>query len=412
MPRQCRGIRLGTLTGKNTFFRRTSGSSVVPTLPSGSLAHKFEPRRSRGALVFTSSHRPEALNRRRTCSIRIPDIPSAFFAFRMPSPKNKKQRRKGKDPRRPSASSQESQSQVFPSRLPSSLHRPPTPSTSAAHVSRRDDPLDINYSEDLFATQQIPTPGGDSFEASLPSGQGTEEFSALTMDVTPSQDVPLDFRHSHDPRRRIMEALQMGDTPPHASERDDATEDAQREEDTEYAQREDVAMYVQREDDEATQMADDESPRDRPSEDETLHATAREETSDELTQEPRGKGVQFNKRVEGEIVEWLQAHPLLYDRGHTDYKNRHKKDRVMEEQARRVHVTKEELARWIHTKRTRYGKLTKKIEKSGAARVPLTDLDRWILDKFSFMKPHIVRQKEPRSLGIGQVRNILILIII
>ena len=156
----------------------------------------------------------------------------------------------------------------------------------------------------------------------------------------------------------------------------------------------------------ATQMADDESVARASEEDsQLLGATAREDTSDEQGQDARGKGVQFNRRMEGEIVEWLQANPLLYDRGHTDYKSRHKKDRVMEEEAKRLGVTKDQLSRWIHTKRTRYGKLTKKIEKSGSGRVPLTDLDRWILDKFSFMSAHIVRLREPRTLGLGQVRK-------
>ena len=198
-----------------------------------------------------------------------------------------------------------------------------------------------------------------------------------------SQDLPpLDVRPTHDPRKRAMEALNIQHT---AQRRRDSPED---------------------DNGEATQMADEESPAERASEEDSQLLAATQDTSDEQSQDPRGKGIHFSRRIEGEIVEWLQANPLLYDRGHADYKSRHKKDRVMEEEARRLNVTKEQLARWIHTKRTRYGKLTKKMEKSGAGRVPITDLDRWILDKFAFMGAHIVRHREPRTLGIGQVRKI------
>ena len=302
----------------------------------------------------------------------------------MGSPKQKKQKRKAEGPKAPSRpkepSSSEPSSQVFPSRLPAARRQPtPTPlaSTSAIVTSIPETP---DLDPEPYTTH-VETPGSASFEALLP------DFSQDLPDAQP-QDVlmssellpPLDSRQTHDPRKRALEALK--DQPKRRLSPEDDNGDA-------------------------TQMAEYESPADRASEEDSQLHIATQDTSDEQSQDPRGKGVHFTRRVEGEIVEWLQANPLLYDRGHADYKSRHKKDRVLEEEATRLNVTKEQLSRWLHTKRTRYGKLTKKLEKSGAARVPLTDLDRWILDKFSFMGAHIVRQREPRTLGIGQVRKLL-----
>ena len=78
----------------------------------------------------------------------------------------------------------------------------------------------------------------------------------------------------------------------------------------------------------------------------------------------RAKNITLTKKKEAEIVEWLQDNTFLYDRGHPLYKNKAKKTRTMEQQAKKLGLKREELARWIHTKRTRFGKLTK-MAKSG-----------------------------------------------
>ena len=134
-------------------------------------------------------------------------------------------------------------------------------------------------------------------------------------------------------------------------------------------------------------------------------------TDEEEVVGTRAKNITLSRKVEAEIVEWLQENPFLYDRGHPQCKHKVKKSRTMEEQAKKLGMKKEELARWIHTKRTRFGKLTK-LSKSGSGQTSLTQLDKWILKLFSFLGPHIVRHRDTEMLGIGKVRTYRYLILI
>ena len=119
------------------------------------------------------------------------------------------------------------------------------------------------------------------------------------------------------------------------------------------------------------------------------------------------KAIILPAEVERDLGEWMQAHPLLYDRSLVDYKNTNKKRRVMEEKAVEIGLTYEKLARWLHSMRTRYGRLTKAAEKSGTgAAKGRTERDAWILQLFSFMKAHIIRQKQPKNLGVKQVCSV------
>ena len=129
-----------------------------------------------------------------------------------------------------------------------------------------------------------------------------------------------------------------------------------------------------------------------------------DDSSDEGEVGTRAKNITLSRKVEAEIVEWLQENLFLYDRGHPQYKHNAKKSRTMEEQAKKLGMKKEELARWIHTKRTRFGKLTK-MSKSGTGQTSLTQLDKWILKLFKFLGPHIVRHRDTKTLGIGEVRT-------
>ena len=113
------------------------------------------------------------------------------------------------------------------------------------------------------------------------------------------------------------------------------------------------------------------------------------------------------KKVEADLAEWLQEHEFLYVRSHIDSKNTRKKDRVLEEKGRNLvpAQTLEQMKKWLHTRRTQYGRITKKMEKSGAARPELTSHKRWILNTYHFLQRHIKRQRPTQSLGVRQVCN-------
>ena len=107
------------------------------------------------------------------------------------------------------------------------------------------------------------------------------------------------------------------------------------------------------------------------------------------------------------LGEWVQEHPFLYDRGHQDFKDVHKKSKLFEEKGRTLEppLTGKQLSTWLRSIRTRYGRLTK--DKSGQARRDLTAREKWILQVFHFFGRHIVRQKKTRTLGLKQVRKCL-----
>ena len=115
-----------------------------------------------------------------------------------------------------------------------------------------------------------------------------------------------------------------------------------------------------------------------------------------------GSKLHLSKREEASLVEWLQENDFLYNRLHEDHKNKDKKQRVLEEKGRSLRPprTLEEMNRWIHSRRTQYGRLSRKLDKSGSGRRPCTDHEAWILKTFGFFQRHIQRQRPTKSLGI------------
>ena len=123
------------------------------------------------------------------------------------------------------------------------------------------------------------------------------------------------------------------------------------------------------------------------------------------TRGPRTKQINLPRHVEGDLVEWLQEHEYLYSKQHEDHKNKDKKQRTYEEKGRQMNppMTGEEVRRWVHSRRTQYGRLTKRLDKSGSGKPNLSENDRWLLRMFKFFKPHIQRQRETTSLGVPPV---------
>ena len=116
----------------------------------------------------------------------------------------------------------------------------------------------------------------------------------------------------------------------------------------------------------------------------------------------------LNDEQERMLGEWLQEHPFLYDRGMAEFKEAAKKTRLLEEKARTLNppLTGNQLSTWLRSIRTRFGRLTK--VKSGQAARDLTSREKWILKEFAFFGKHIVRQKQPKTLGLKQVRKVFI----
>ena len=95
--------------------------------------------------------------------------------------------------------------------------------------------------------------------------------------------------------------------------------------------------------------------------------------------------------VEDELVEWIQQHESLYDKTKKGYRKTDEKKRLWQSKADELKITLQALMVWYKSQRTRYGKLLEK--KSGQGTKLLTDREKWILEKWSFLKIFITRQQ-------------------
>lgn len=139
---------------------------------------------------------------------------------------------------------------------------------------------------------------------------------------------------------------------------------------------------------------------------EELAEVEEEEQDSQPSKKRKRKATQVILAEETErlLGEWLEFDvPYFYNRGLPDYKNKAKQQAVLEEKGKSLDppLTAVQLEQWLTTIRTRFGRLSK--EKSGQGAVRLTDREKWILRTFHFLKPHITRQRKPRTLGLSQV---------
>ena len=90
---------------------------------------------------------------------------------------------------------------------------------------------------------------------------------------------------------------------------------------------------------------------------------------------------------EDEVVQWIEAHPMLYNPNLTDYNSQQMKYQLWEDKARElgIHVTK--LQGWWLSMRSMFGRLSC----DGPDQV--TDRDRWVLTRFHFLRPYMIRTK-------------------
>ena len=107
----------------------------------------------------------------------------------------------------------------------------------------------------------------------------------------------------------------------------------------------------------------------------------------------RKKALPLNltRAQEVSMVEWLQDHPELFDKADASYKDSAKKKVLWDEKAKQLdQESGDMLMTWYRSMRTRYGKLYKIQNKSGAGTAQqATQRDQWILDNFKFFRPHI-----------------------
>lgn len=107
--------------------------------------------------------------------------------------------------------------------------------------------------------------------------------------------------------------------------------------------------------------------------------------------------VEFSTGQEEELVQFFQDHPSFYDQSHPDFKNRAKKERLLEKAAEEMKVTSLQVLTWFKSMRTIYGKLKRK--KSGQGAKVLTMRQKWTLNNFAFLEGHRSVRTETHRLG-------------
>ena len=119
----------------------------------------------------------------------------------------------------------------------------------------------------------------------------------------------------------------------------------------------------------------------------------------------RRDSLNFTRRTEAALVEWLQENTWLYDKNQAMYRDRDRKDRAFEEKGRMLNpkVSGDDLKRWLASRRTQFGRITRKIGASGSGAPNLTEREKFVLKYFEFLRKHIIRHRDPPVLGLPQV---------
>ena len=131
------------------------------------------------------------------------------------------------------------------------------------------------------------------------------------------------------------------------------------------------------------------------------------DSSDEASEASRQK----NKKIkvttdltvteENTVIEWLEMNPIIYNKKLSTYKDTAKKEHMRKTLAENMGRDVSILKTWYSSLRTRYGRLNKK--QSGQELMDMTERDTWIVEKFSFLRPHIHEVKKRPLVSVSSI---------
>lgn len=93
-----------------------------------------------------------------------------------------------------------------------------------------------------------------------------------------------------------------------------------------------------------------------------------------------------------EVIDWLKDNPSIYSKRMTDYKDSQNKEKLWEDKAADMGVEVAALKTFYKSNRTQISRLKRTVGKSGEGAETVEDLsatDKWVWEKFSFLKDHI-----------------------
>jgi hypothetical protein len=102
--------------------------------------------------------------------------------------------------------------------------------------------------------------------------------------------------------------------------------------------------------------------------------------------------LKLSHQEEVDVAEWYRDHPEFWNKTATLYKDSSRKARMLDELATslRTECSGEQLAIWLKSMRSRYGRLIKP-GPSGSGKSFLTEKEKWILEAFACCEDQISR---------------------
>ena len=244
-----------------------------------------------------------------------------------------------------------------------------------------------------------PQPSQDLFESQAASSYGPPysplDSSMEGLPATPGVDVPTT---SIDLVLSSPTKVQVSQRPVEEEVEGDVQSEERQEEEEDEQQQKDPSEPLD------LQQQQQRHQRDPEDETEGSHLGSRSEESEFEVGVPaklRRDSLNFTRRTEAALVEWLQENTWLYDKNQAMYRDRDRKDRAFEEKGRMLNpkVSGGDLKRWLASRRTQFGRITKKIGASGSGAPNLTEREKFVLKYFEFLRKHIIRHRDPPSLA-------------
>ncbi|XP_061746235.1 uncharacterized protein LOC133544983 isoform X2 [Nerophis ophidion] len=128
-----------------------------------------------------------------------------------------------------------------------------------------------------------------------------------------------------------------------------------------------------------------------------------EEADNEATPKAKRKRTTaFSGEEKEEIIDFLLQHEVLYSKRLAGFKDVSKKEKLWAAQAEKMGTTAADLKTWYTSMRTVLGRLKKRAGKSGSlagAGADLNATEKWVWDKFGFLRPHI-ETADPRNAAL------------
>ena len=121
------------------------------------------------------------------------------------------------------------------------------------------------------------------------------------------------------------------------------------------------------------------------------------------------KPMLLSEEVERQLGDWLEFEvTYIYDKKDQRHMNKDLVNATWDTKAKSLTppLTMEELKKLFDSIRTRFGKLSAG-GKSGQGAPQVTDREKWILNTFLFLRPHIVRQGKTKSCGLDTVVTVV-----